>query len=52
MNSIIEIDIKNRTYYFFDDMMSIKNLDPNNIKIENNHRNTHRKILFSVIMDT
>ena len=34
MSSIIEIDIKNRIYYFFDDMMSIKYLDPNNIKIE------------------
>ena len=29
-----EIDIKNRTYYFFDDMMDIKNLDLNKIKID------------------
>ena len=27
-------DIKNRTYYFFDDMTNIKNLDPNKIKID------------------
>ena len=52
MNSIIEIDIKSHTYYFFDDMINLKNLDPNNIKKVNTHRNTHRKILFSVIMDT
>ena len=28
----MEIDVKNRTYYFFDDMINIKNLDPNKIK--------------------
>ena len=27
-------DIKNRTYYFFDDLTNIKNLDPNKIKID------------------
>ena len=26
MKSVKEIDIKNRTYYFFDDMINIKNL--------------------------
>ena len=29
-----KIDIKNRTYYFFDDMIDIKNLDLNKIKID------------------
>ena len=28
-----EIDIKNRTYYFFNDMINIKTFDPNNIKL-------------------
>ena len=28
-NKFKEIDIKNRTYYFFEDIMNIKNLDPN-----------------------
>ena len=28
------IDIKNCTYYFFNDMINIKNFDPNNIKID------------------
>ena len=32
-NKIRGIDIKNRTYYFFIDIINIKNFDPNNIKI-------------------
>ena len=28
------IHIKNRTYYFFNDIIKIKNFDPNNIKID------------------
>ena len=28
------IDIKDRTYYFFNDVINIKNFDPNNIKID------------------
>ena len=34
MISLKEIDIKDRTYYLFDDMINIKNLDPNKIKID------------------
>ena len=33
-NKFKDIDIKNWTYYLFDDMINIKNLDPNNIKID------------------
>ena len=33
-NKFKEIDIKNRTYYFFDDMINIKNSNPNKIKID------------------
>ena len=33
MGNIKEINIKNRTYYFFDDMNNIKNFDPNLLKI-------------------
>ena len=29
-----DIDIKNRTYYFFHDIINIKNFDPNNIKAD------------------
>ena len=34
MNSVKEIDIKNCTYYFLDDLINIKYLDPNKIKID------------------
>ena len=34
MNCIKDIDIKNRTYYCFDDMINIKNVDENWIKID------------------
>ena len=33
-NKFKDIDIKNWTYYFFDDMINKKNLDQNNIKID------------------
>ena len=31
---VTNIDIKNRTYYLFNDIINIKNFDPNNIKIQ------------------
>ena len=33
-NKVKDIDIKNRTYYVFNDIINIKNFDPNNIKID------------------
>ena len=33
-NKIKDIDINNRTYYFFDDIINIENFDSNNIKID------------------
>ena len=33
-NKIKDIDIINRKYYFFNDIIIIENLDPNNIKID------------------
>ena len=40
MGSIKEINIKNRTYYFFNDMISIKNFDSNLLKIgKNSYKN-------------
>ena len=33
-NKVKDISIKNHTYYFFDDIINIKNFDPNNIKID------------------
>ena len=34
MGSIKEINIKNRTYYFFNDMINIKNVDSNLLEID------------------
>ena len=33
-NKFKDIDIKSRTYYFFHDIINIKNFDPNKIKID------------------
>ena len=33
-NKVEGIDIKNRTYYFFNDIINTKNFDSNNIKID------------------
>ena len=33
-NKVKDINIKNHTYYFFDDIINIKVFDPNNIKID------------------
>ena len=33
-----DIDIKNRTCYFFNDIINIKNFDSNNIKIDENRK--------------
>ena len=33
-NKVKDIDIKNRTYYFFDDIIKLKNFDSSNIKID------------------
>ena len=33
-NKVKDINIKNRTYYFFNDTIDIENFDPNNIKID------------------
>ena len=40
MNSVKQIDIKNRRYYFYDSMTNIKNLDPSKSKInEKSYKN-------------
>ena len=42
MNTLKEIEIKNRKYYFFDDMINIKNLGPNKIKINEKWNKLHK----------
>ena len=39
-NRFKDIDIKNLTYNFFDDMISVKALDPNKIKIDKKSHKT------------
>ena len=34
MGLVKQIDIKNRTYYFYNDMINIKNFEPNLLKID------------------
>ena len=34
MGNIKQVNIKNRTYYFFNDMINIKNFDSNLLKID------------------
>ena len=42
MGNMKEINIKNQTYYFFNDMINIKNFDSNSIKIgKNSYRNIY-----------
>ena len=36
MGRIKDINIKNRTYYFYDDMINIKDFDSNLLKIDKN----------------
>ena len=35
-NKVKDVNIKNRTYYFFNDVIDIENFDPNYIKIDEN----------------
>ena len=48
MRNIKQVNIKNRTYYFFNDMISIKIFDSNLLKIDKNHTKT----LVFIISDT
>ena len=41
-NKVKDIDIKKQTYYFFNDIINIKNVDPDQIKIdEKSYKNIH-----------
>ena len=41
MGEVKEINIKNQTYYFFDDMLDIKNLHLNLLKIDKKSHKDH-----------
>ena len=36
MGEVKQIEIKNRTYYFYNNMINLKNFDPNLLKIDKN----------------
>ena len=48
MGNTKQINIKNRTYYFFNDLINIKEFDSSLIKIDKNHT----KSLVFIILDT
>ena len=37
MGEVKQIEIKNRTYYFYNDMINLKNFDSNLLKIDKKH---------------
>ena len=48
MGNIKEIRIKNRTYYFFDDMINIRNFDPSLLK---KGKNSYKRIgIYNIIL--
>ena len=44
-NKIKDIDIKNHTYHFFDDIINIRNFDPNK------YIKSHTKMFFFTTLD-
>ena len=53
INKFKETSIKNNTYCFFDDIINIKNFDPNNIKIdEKSYKNILIYIRYVTIKDS
>ena len=47
-NNVKDKDIKNRTHYFFIDIIYIENFDPNNIKID---EKSYKKIFLYTILN-
>ena len=41
MEEVKQINIKNRTYYFYNDMINLRNFEPNLLKI---HKNSYKNI--------
>ena len=44
--NVKDINIKNRTYYFFDDIMNIRDSDPNSIKTD---EKSYKMFLFTIL---
>ena len=48
MGKVKQIEIKNRTYYFYNDMISLKNFESNLLKFDKNIK----KALIFTVLDT
>ena len=46
MGTVKQIDIKNRTYYFYDDIIDLESFKSNLLKIDKNHIKT---LLFAIL---
>ena len=46
MGTIKQINIKNRTYYFYNDIIDLENFKSNLLKIEKNHTKT---LVFTIL---
>ena len=46
MGNIKQINIKNRTYYFFNDMINIKEFDSSQLKIDKKSYKKHWYLLY------
>ena len=46
MNDIKEVNVKNRTCYFFDDIINVESLNSNKIKID---ERSYKNILFATL---
>ena len=38
--AVKQLNIKNRTYYFYNDLINALNFEPNNLKLDKRHRKT------------
>ena len=45
-NKVKDIDVKNRTYFFFKDIINIKDFDPSNVKID---EKSYKNFLFNTL---
>ena len=46
MREVKQINIKNRTYYFYNDMIKIKSVKPNLLKID---RKSYKTLVFTIL---
>ena len=49
---IKEMNIKNRTYYFYNDLIKLFDFDPNMLKLDKKNIQRHRYLLYSICYKT